>query len=339
MAVVTQCPDCGKKLKAAEAQVGKKAKCPQCQKPFEIRPIEGAEPKVAGSAPQPQKKSTSTPAPAPAPKRPAAAGPAAAAVQPREDWYLQTADGEEYGPVSRSELDDWFAEGRIDTECQLLREGWDQWKWAEEVFPELTGGDGGGEAATEDNPFANLAAASPAAADPFTGIAATATAPAANPYAAPSAAAAVETAEGGGAVSRAMIMAMRQTKPWVLLFTVLTGLATAIMSVTVLFSLLALLTDVVAGMVMFLFYGTYTGIYGYTAFLLYKYFDTLGKFERNADAPSLEKALVAQKNFWKFCGIMALIAIGLTLLFVLLMVFVVGMGAMGAMGGGAGPDF
>ena len=39
--------------------------------------------------------------------------------------------------MPRRELDAWFSDGRIDQTCQLLRDGWEQWKWADEVYPQL----------------------------------------------------------------------------------------------------------------------------------------------------------------------------------------------------------
>jgi uncharacterized membrane protein len=56
-----------------------------------------------------------------------------------EEWYLQTEGGQKYGPVSRAGLDKWVAEGRVDSSCQLLRDSWDQWKWADEVLADLAG--------------------------------------------------------------------------------------------------------------------------------------------------------------------------------------------------------
>jgi hypothetical protein len=50
---------------------------------------------------------------------------------------MRTPDGRQYGPVSRLELDAWFGEGRIDADCQILCEGWNQWKWASDVYPQL----------------------------------------------------------------------------------------------------------------------------------------------------------------------------------------------------------
>jgi hypothetical protein len=54
-----------------------------------------------------------------------------------EKWFLQTEDGETYGPVDRGELDQWSREGRITGDCQVLREGSDQWQWATDLYPHL----------------------------------------------------------------------------------------------------------------------------------------------------------------------------------------------------------
>jgi len=328
VAIVTQCPDCGKKLKASEAQVGKKAKCPACQKPFEIKPIDGGgggEQKVTAPNAVPQKASAATSAPAP--KRPSSAG---SAVKPREDWYLQTADGEEYGPVSRSELDEWLAEGRIDNECQLLREGWEQWKWAEEIFPQLANGSGGGGAA-DDNPFAGLGAEQPAA-DPFTGIAPSGGA-AANPYSSPAASASVEPvgSGGGGEITQGTKNALRQHKPWIMLFMILSGLATALMALMLMLSILAIFAEPISGIINFLFGSLYFGMYGYMTFLFYKFFESLANFERSPNSQTLEKSMIASRNFWRFAGILTLVGIGLAVLMIVLMIVLVGgIAAVGA---------
>jgi hypothetical protein len=50
---------------------------------------------------------------------------------------MRTPDGEVYGPVERGELDTWFRDGRLDSDCQLLREGRETWQSAAEVYPQL----------------------------------------------------------------------------------------------------------------------------------------------------------------------------------------------------------
>jgi hypothetical protein len=58
-----------------------------------------------------------------------------------------------------------LAEGRITAECQLLKEGADQWQWASDIYPQLGGG---GEAAGGSG-FAgiNTGAAGGGSANPF----------------------------------------------------------------------------------------------------------------------------------------------------------------------------
>jgi hypothetical protein len=78
------------------------------------------------------------------------------------EWHIQTEDGAEFGPVTRSELDKWHADGRINLDCQILCEGWTEWKWAEEVFAEL--------AEMAEQAEEAEAAESPEADNPFAGI-------------------------------------------------------------------------------------------------------------------------------------------------------------------------
>ena len=53
------------------------------------------------------------------------------------NWFLKTEDGGDYGPVPKAELDGWFRDGRVTADCQLLRQGADQWQWASDVYPSL----------------------------------------------------------------------------------------------------------------------------------------------------------------------------------------------------------
>jgi phage FluMu protein Com len=56
---------------------------------------------------------------------------------PKDEWYLKAEDGNDYGPVPKTELDQWFTEGRVTPQCQILQDGWQQWKWATDVYPQL----------------------------------------------------------------------------------------------------------------------------------------------------------------------------------------------------------
>jgi hypothetical protein len=77
------------------------------------------------------------------------------AVVETAQWHVHTAQGQRHGPMSKDDVDRWAANGRLDASCQVWCEGWPQWKWAGEVYPQLatnlpaaSGGD--------DNPFAFL---------------------------------------------------------------------------------------------------------------------------------------------------------------------------------------
>jgi len=56
---------------------------------------------------------------------------------PKKLWYLQTDQNEQVGPLDRHELDGLYHSGRIKSGCQILCEGWPQWRWAGEVYPGL----------------------------------------------------------------------------------------------------------------------------------------------------------------------------------------------------------
>jgi len=52
-------------------------------------------------------------------------------------WYLRTPDGQQYGPVSKQQLDQWVAEGRVGNDCWVWRAGWADWQGAGSVYGQL----------------------------------------------------------------------------------------------------------------------------------------------------------------------------------------------------------
>jgi hypothetical protein len=101
MHVDTTCPGCQRKLRVPAESAGGTARCPICNTIF---------------APQ----ATSPPA-----------------VEPQDRWRLKTPEGLEYGPVARTVLDGWVAEGRVSDNCSLLCEQDGVWRGAAEVYAVL----------------------------------------------------------------------------------------------------------------------------------------------------------------------------------------------------------
>ena len=53
------------------------------------------------------------------------------------EWRMATPDQQQFGPVAKSEMDEWSRQGRIDATCQLHCTGWSDWKPAYEIYPHL----------------------------------------------------------------------------------------------------------------------------------------------------------------------------------------------------------
>jgi predicted Zn finger-like uncharacterized protein len=135
MPLEVSCPSCSGQLRVPDTAAGKKIRCPKCKGAIDVPAAIPESVPAAEQAPAAETPKAAAPRPAAAPSRPA---PSAAKPQPKvEQWFLKTEDGEEYGPVNSEELDQWKGEGRITADCQLLREGDDQWQWATDVFPDI----------------------------------------------------------------------------------------------------------------------------------------------------------------------------------------------------------
>jgi len=121
MPVTFTCDSCNKRLRVKDELAGKKIRCPNCSE------VVAVEPEAEGS-------DSGQVAPPPPASSPAESGPLV------EQWFLKTEDGEMYGPIPKPELDEWFGEGRVTADSQLLRDGEDQWQWASDIYPELEEG-------------------------------------------------------------------------------------------------------------------------------------------------------------------------------------------------------
>ncbi len=62
-------------------------------------------------------------------------------------------------------------------------------------------------------------------------------------------------------------------------------------------------------------------LYAVPALFLGKYSSSIGKLAQSGSSADLEAALEAQRSFWKFAGIVALVIIGINLVSIVLIVF------------------
>lgn len=235
-------------------------------------------------------------------------------------WYLRTEDAE-YGPVPRDELDRWKTEGRIDASCQLLAEGWDQWQWADSVYPEL--------AETPLSPPTILKTEGFPEVDLGNGNRLASVSP--SECEAPPV---IETA--GGEVDRpreesrheepttsapradlspAALRTLAETRPWVALLAI----------AGVILGGLGVLGSTAAGVSLLFSAGVLAGVCGLMTVVgpallvlvsvsLVRYAWRIREVVQEKPGGSLEAMLAAQRSFWKLAGWLTLAAIGLYLL-------------------------
>jgi hypothetical protein len=55
-------------------------------------------------------------------------------------WYVRPTSGGQYGPAPGGMMRQWINESRVAADSLVWREGWDQWRVARDVFPQLAGG-------------------------------------------------------------------------------------------------------------------------------------------------------------------------------------------------------
>ena len=141
-----------------------------------------------------------------------------------------------------------------------------------------------------------------------------------NPYAPPTAsleATASTTADAAGSVPPSVVRLLAQTRPWVVLLSILFVAAFAVIGLAAL-----------APMVMFGGSGGPEGrpimklmplmivmvTYVAPVIYLWRYGRNIRRLQRDASFGALEQALASQKSFWKFVGIAAVIFVALSVL-------------------------
>ena len=165
MGIKFRCPN-GHKLNVKTHQAGKKGYCPKCKSRVDIplqstrkgkaeREAERLAAKSPAAVPSDGIGLTDTAPPpmpvatriAPLEDRPTASlpttPPAATtdplAANPDLVWYVRSTNGNQFGPAKGELFRTWIQEGRVGTDSLVWQEGWDDWKQASEIFPQLAG--------------------------------------------------------------------------------------------------------------------------------------------------------------------------------------------------------
>ena len=149
-----------------------------------------------------------------------------------------------------------------------------------------------------------------------------------NPYATPSASAAVPSATDSTMATDAVIDQLRRTKPWVRLFSVIIFIGAGFMVLGGIAMLLAGAaifaasssgtgsgaTPAFLGPVFGISYLVFAALYIYPGVKLWNYASRIGDLVANRSLVSLEAALNEQRAFWKFVGITLIAVLCLYLL-------------------------
>jgi hypothetical protein len=110
MAIQFTCSKCGTRLQVRDEHLGKRLRCPNCKNELPLGQSTAAE----------------SPLDSPRPS-----------VVPDRLWYVTTENGEEFGPVTKAEVDSWVTQGLITARAQLCQQGDTEWRWASDVYPQL----------------------------------------------------------------------------------------------------------------------------------------------------------------------------------------------------------
>ena len=127
MAIESECEGCGVQLRVADEHAGRQARCPQCGILYTVPPQSAPASTAPLSPDVPDDPSESS----------------------QTGWYVQTPEGESYGPVEKDVLDRWTTEGRVTAQSQLRPSDSAKWQSATDIYPQLAAASAG----AADNPF------------------------------------------------------------------------------------------------------------------------------------------------------------------------------------------
>lgn len=246
-------------------------------------------------------------------------------------WFY-AANGSQAGPVDTAELKRLAGEGALEPTDLVWKEGLPEWVPATKVKGLFASGEPEAGAAAPQPLAGTTAEGSPAAYDP----APLADAPGASPlpeYASPTSMLAYQS--GGGMTETASprtIELLRQTRPWVLLFSVLMFIVAGLMflgglamaGIGLIGGRGAMSIAAIGGVV----YVLGGMLYFFPALYLGRYGSRIGSLAVTRRTDTLESALEAQKSFWKFLGVATLVVIGLYVALIVV-VLIIGVAAGG----------
>jgi len=136
-----------------------------------------------------------------------------------------------------------------------------------------------------------------------------------NPYAPSATAPTPYRTEPVMVVNERAIDLLRQTRPWVMFLSVLMFLSSGLMVVVgfgmIAMSMVVTKTTNPLGPWLGLFYLPIGAFYVYPAIKLWSYASAIANLGTSRATNDLEAALEQQKSFWKFCGIGAIVMMGL----------------------------
>ncbi|MGB7325895.1 MAG: DUF4339 domain-containing protein [Rubripirellula sp.] len=138
MGVRFACHVCGKQLNIKQELAGRRGICPKCQAKFRI-PREDAPYSMAiqDAPPDPALRSAVA-SNSDAPENvQSSAKIDLIANDPDAAWYVRPPSGGQYGPASGELLKQWIAEGRVAATALIWRDGWPQWRSADEALAEI----------------------------------------------------------------------------------------------------------------------------------------------------------------------------------------------------------
>jgi hypothetical protein len=116
---------------------------------------------------------------------------------------------------------------------------------------------------------------------------------------------------GEAGISEAILIVMRQTKPWATFLGILGFVGCGFMILAGIFMMaagaFAPSRGPVPPAVFGLFYIVFSGLYVYPSLCLVRYGSSISRFLANPDQDTLAMALGEQKSFWRFAGILAVV--------------------------------